>query len=100
MSYRVVVEPAALEDIAEAYAWLAERDPDAAFRWLTGLSQVRDPLSEMPRRFLKWDYPGRSGEVCRMIYGRGRNRYRVVYLIEGDTVSILSVRHAARRERR
>jgi plasmid stabilization system protein ParE len=97
VTYDVVVEPAANADIARAYRWLAARNPAAAERWLEGLTAVRDSLSQLPARHrVVAGASGRHG-VRRLIYGRGRSRYHVFYVIQGTTVRILRLRHAARR---
>jgi plasmid stabilization system protein ParE len=97
VTYDVIVEPAALADIARAYRWLAARNTAAAERWLEGLTAVRDSLSQFPARHRAVaGATGRQG-VRRLIYGRGRSKYHVFYVIQGTTVRILRLRHAARR---
>jgi plasmid stabilization system protein ParE len=97
MTYRVIVLPAAEWDIANAVAWIAERSPVAAARWREGIHQAMSTLSEMPSRCsVAGDDFGSEVIVRQLFYGRGRNRYRILFTVKGDTVQILRVRHGAR----
>jgi plasmid stabilization system protein ParE len=96
-TYRVVVEPQALEEIADAYQWIASHSPAAAVRWFNGLTAARDSLRQYPARCPV--VAGRNGsgsEIRQLLYGRRRNRYRMLFAVRGDTVHILRVIHGAR----
>jgi len=97
MSYRVVVLPGAEAEIANTVAWIAEDSPLAAARWLEGIRQAVDSLSEMPSRCpVAGDEFGTEVVVRQLLYGRRRNRYRILFTVKGDTVQVLRVRHGAR----
>jgi hypothetical protein len=36
-----------------------------------------------------------SQEIRQLLYGKGRGRYRVLFTISGNTVSVLHIRHSA-----
>ncbi len=40
MHCRVVVEPEAIEDIGNAYLWIAMHSPAAAVKWFNGLTKA------------------------------------------------------------
>ena len=95
--YRVVVEPEALEDIADAYQWIANHSPAAAVRWFNGLTGARDSLQRYPSRCAVVSVMSEAdSKVRQLLYGRRRNRYRLLFTIRGDSVHILRVIHGAR----
>ena len=71
MSYRVVVEPRADNDIEAAFLWIAARAPENDFFEI---------------------------EIRQLFYGKRIGRYRILFTIERDNVHILHVRHGARRQ--
>jgi len=96
-AYRVVVQPQALEDIADAYQWIANHSPMAATKWFNGLTGARDSLHRQPARCPVIPGVSQSGrEVRQLLYGRRRHRYRILFTIRDDTVLILRVLHGAR----
>ena len=96
-TYRVVVEPEALEDIAAAYQWIADYSPAAAANWFNGLTSARDSLRRYPARCAVVSGASHAGtEIRQLLYGRRRNRYRLLFTIRGDSIHILRVIHGAR----
>ena len=53
-------------------------------------------LQDKPRRcpLVKENY-STSEEIRQILYGKSRNKYRVVFAIREDTVHILYIRHSA-----
>ncbi|MGH6905146.1 MAG: type II toxin-antitoxin system RelE/ParE family toxin [Geminicoccaceae bacterium] len=97
MTYRVIILPSAESGIAEAVSWIAEHSPVAAARWLEGIRRAIDALGEMPSRCpVARDGFGPDIVVRQLFYGRRRNRYRILFTVQEDTVQILHVRHGAR----
>ena len=96
-TYRVIVEPRALEEIADAYQWIANHSPAAALKWFNGLTEVRDSLRQYPARCpVVAGRPGSGSEIRQLLYGRRWNRYRMLFTVRGDTVHILRIIHGAR----
>ncbi|GAA6616200.1 type II toxin-antitoxin system RelE/ParE family toxin [Scytonema sp. NUACC26] len=93
---------------------VAEAEADAAFlsmsqvtslkyanRWYAGLLKAIECLSEMPKRYsLARENKYFSKEIRQLLYGKGRNSYRVLFtIVEGEevsTVRILHIRHSAK----
>jgi plasmid stabilization system protein ParE len=50
VKYRVIVQPDAEAELAEAFAWLHDRAPANAERWLRGLYDAVESLEMMPNR--------------------------------------------------
>ena len=106
MIYRIDISEAAEAEIDAAYLWISRRSPDWAGRWHMGLLQAIESLSEMPGRCpLARERANFDQEVRQLLYGRGRNAYRILFAIhegEGEdwepTVRVLHVRHGAQRE--
>jgi plasmid stabilization system protein ParE len=97
MRYRVVVEPEAMEDIGNAYLWIAAHSPAAAVRWFNGLTAARDSLQQVPRRCpVVPELSAPTLEIRKLLYGRRRNVYQILFTIREDTAHILHVRHGAR----
>jgi plasmid stabilization system protein ParE len=97
MEYRVEVTEVAAAEIDSAYEWIKERAPDAAETWYDGLMAALSSLRHHPRRcarVLTTDLE--KSEIRQLIYGRRRGRYSVLFMIHGDTVEVLRVRHGAR----
>jgi plasmid stabilization system protein ParE len=96
MSFQVILRPRARADIAATVAWLAGTNPAAAARWRTGLLRIIENLETDPNRYAVADKAADlSVDLRQLLYGRRRNVYRVLFTIEGQTVNVLRVRHAA-----
>ena len=98
MSFIVQVHPAAVVSIREAHAWIAERSQEAAERWLNGLEEAILSLRDFPTRCgLAPEHKQLKFELRQFIYGKHSGRYRVLFVVRGNAVHILEVRHGARR---
>ncbi|MDB5307272.1 MAG: plasmid stabilization system [Gemmataceae bacterium] len=96
MAFTVVFRPRARADIAAAVTYHARQSPSTASRWRTGLLRVIATLEADPNRYPQADEAGDLGvDLREYLYGRGRNVYRFLFSIDGETVSVLRVRHAA-----
>jgi plasmid stabilization system protein ParE len=100
MAYRVETSLSALNDADEAYQWLHRQSPQAAVRWLNGLEETIQTLSNNPQRCsLAPESDEMKEEIRQLLYGKRRNVYRILFRIRGDLVTVLYIRHAARRYR-
>ena len=97
MKYRVVVTARANADAVEAFRWLAERSPTAAARWYAGLEKAVAKLDQNPERHsIAEDESEQVGFTMRqLLHGRRRGVYRLLFSIEGETVTLHFVRHGA-----
>ena len=98
MKYQIVFTWRARADALDAFRWIAERSPTAATRWYAGLEKAIASLEKTPRRHpIAEDESEQLGiELHQMLYGRRRGIHRILFSIEGDTVTIHYVRHSAR----
>ena len=95
MAYLVKVSLRATNDLAEISVYIQADISDRANAWFTGLEAAIAGLAEMPRRCVQ--LPDRPG-IRRLLYGTGRNTYRIFFRIDEKQrrVLVLRVRHGAR----
>jgi plasmid stabilization system protein ParE len=95
--YRVIVEMAARQDIAQAHLWIAERSPDAAERWFNGLYDTIGSLELFPERCpLAPEGVFLNLQIREIFHGRRQHKYRILFTVVEDVVHVLHVRHGAR----
>jgi toxin ParE1/3/4 len=97
VTYRVVFTARARADAVEQFRYLVQRSPAAAGRWYTGLEKAITKLSSMPERHpIAEDETEQLGiNLRQMLYGRRPGVYRILFSVEGDTVTVHYVRHSA-----
>jgi plasmid stabilization system protein ParE len=96
MAFEVIFRPRADADITAAVTWLARHNAAAAARWRTGLFRIVENLETNPNRYPIADEAVDLGlELRELLYGRRRSVYRILFTIEGETVNVLRIRHAA-----
>ena len=94
MNYRVVVTAEADRNVDEIYGWIAERSPQGAAHWFAAFLEAVDSLIVEPERHpLAPESTHFSKAVRQLLFKtrRGR-RYRVLFNVEGTTVSVVYVR--------
>ena len=84
MKYRVVLQPGAEAEIAEAFDYLYARAPEAAERWLRGLYAAVGTLETFPLRcgFARENDAFRE-EIRQLLYGKRQHKYRVLFAVRG-----------------
>ena len=96
MTFRVVVQPGATQDLRTAAAWIARDSPIHAQEWLNGIEQAIASLSELPNRCpLAPEHDAFDVPIRQLMHGQ----YRVIFTVVTDAneVWVLHVRHGARR---
>jgi plasmid stabilization system protein ParE len=77
---------------------MAQTDLAPAKRWFNGLFAALQSLEDLPERCPIAPEAATHGlNVRQLLYGRSPMVYRILYAVEGDSVYILHIRHAARR---
>ena len=100
MNYRIEISSIAEAEADKAFLRLSQISSHAkASQWYSGLLDAIASLSQMPKRCpLARENEHFSQELRQLLYGRGRNSYRVIFtILEGQeisTVRILHIRHA------
>ena len=98
MIYKVVLTDRAARDLDEAYRWYADRAAETAGCWYNGFLDALNSLANHPERCpLAAESRKLAIEIRQLVYGRQRS-YRALFLMRGQTVTVLHIRHTARRE--
>jgi len=94
MTYQVKLTTYAKSEIESIYLWQKKYDRNYADSWFRGLMNTIATLQEKPLRcaFAR-ENDDFMEEIRQLIYGKGSNRYRIIFVIEGNLVHILSIRH-------
>lgn len=96
MAFQVRVTQTAKAEIDTAYSWLIERNPVYADKWFRELMDSIATLQEKPLRCaLALENDALTEEIHQLIYGKSRNKYRILFVIREDTVFVLHVRHSS-----
>ena len=88
---KIVWQPLALERVNEIIDLIARERPLAAEKWAVGLFELVERLEQSPRRGRVVPEVGRE-QIRELLY---RN-HRVIYRMDSDAVSVLTVRYARR----
>lgn len=102
MAYKVIVQPRAEVDIAEAYAFIVERGaPEAASRWYRNIkAQIQNLADYASQGGLAPEAEKLGFEIRQVHYGKRTGIYRIIFRLveESNEVHVLAVRHGARKE--
>jgi plasmid stabilization system protein ParE len=95
MSYRVLIQPSAFQDIETAYRWMCNNiSADIANQWYYELQDAIGSLQEFPNRCAKAPESEAIGREVRQLWVGKRRGYRILFVVEQNTVFILHVRHS------
>ena len=98
MRYAVRFQPAAVEDLDDAYQRAAKNAPVAATRWLERFHTALQTLDHNPQRCpLAWENDKSELTLRQYLFGKRPNVFRVIYTIQDETVWVLRIRRAQRR---
>ena len=96
--YQIIIQPEAQKAIEDAYFWFSNISHQKARTWLEGLYKSILSLEKMPSRCsLAFENEFFYQEIRQLIYGKGRNAYRIIFTIVDDNVQIIFVRDTAQK---
>ena len=101
MTYRIEIASVAQAEADRAFLRLSQSTSlNAAKEWYSGLLNAIGSLAQMPKRCsLAREDKHFSQEIRQLLYGKGRNMYRVLFTILDDQdpalVRVLHIRHAS-----
>lgn len=97
MTHSVIATRRAQADVRDKLRWqTTNRSPGTAERWFQRFETARNSLIENPDRCPPAEEADELGQHVRQLLFRfGSSVYRLVFTIEGETVVIHRVRHAA-----
>ena len=85
---RIIWSPLSLERVAEIADYIARDNLTAAEKWVDGIFRSVEPLKDLPK--LGRIVPEIERDDFREII---KGNYRIIYRVEPEQVSILTVRH-------
>jgi plasmid stabilization system protein ParE len=92
MSFRVVVEREAEEDMKAAAQWIAQYSSDKATLWYFDATEAIESLENFPARCPLAPESRKFGaEIRHLIFGK----YRILFIIEDEIVYVIRIRHQA-----
>ncbi len=94
MAFQVRLTQTAKAEIDTAYSWL-RRNLVYADKWFRELMNTIATLQEKPLRCVAPENDALAEEIRQLIYGKSRNKYRILFAIREDTVFVLHVRHSS-----
>ncbi|MGI0479651.1 type II toxin-antitoxin system RelE/ParE family toxin [Geminocystis sp. CENA526] len=101
MEYKIDISSLAQSEADKAFLFMLKvSSPENARYWYEGLLKAIFSLSTMPKRcVLARENDYFSQEIRQLIYGKGKNCYRILFTILEDdkspTVRILHIRHVS-----
>jgi plasmid stabilization system protein ParE len=97
MARTVLLRPGAYADIREITRFISQNvSPTSATRWQARIETAIGQLATEAERYPQADEAADLGiDLREMLHDRRPHVYRILYLFDDDTVSILRVRHAA-----
>jgi toxin ParE1/3/4 len=96
MSRRVIIDPEADRDIEEEFNYLADRNMDAALRFLQATTDTFEKLAEMPGMGSLRQFKNPKLAGVRMWPIKGFENYLVFYLTTEESIKVVRVLHGAR----
>jgi plasmid stabilization system protein ParE len=97
MTYRVIVTPAAEDDLRTAYRYISREAPVAAREWIRRARRSAKSLAHRPERCpLAPESASFEQPIRELFFGSGnRGTYRFLFVMLEQTVYILHVRHGS-----
>jgi plasmid stabilization system protein ParE len=101
MEYKIEISSLAESEADQAFLWILKTSsPEKARQWYKELLKTIFSLSKMPKRCpLARENNYFSLEIRQLLYGNGRQSYRILFTIleqeKSPTVRILHIRHAS-----
>lgn len=98
MSFRILVQKHAWNDLQSAYGLACSRAPVQALKWLERFERALQTLDQRPERCaLAREHRKIGLELREFLFGKRPYVFRVLFIIDGDAVRILRIRRAQRR---
>jgi plasmid stabilization system protein ParE len=96
MTFRVNITARARRDVERVVNAVRTKAPINAARWHARIRTSFRKLTYLPTRFGLCDEADDLGlEIREYVFGKRQGAFRVVYIIDGQTVHILRVVHAS-----
>ncbi len=91
MSYQVVIDEEAEQEMKEAAHWIAQHAPETAALWYFDIAKAIESLQDSPARCpLAPESRTFGDDIRQLIFGK----YRILFVIDDEVVRVLRVRHS------
>jgi plasmid stabilization system protein ParE len=100
MTYLVIIQPQAERAIQNQARWLVEQSNSAtiALKWVRSIRKKIDTLKSTPLRCpVDADSKAYGEEVRLLLHGKRHKQFRILFIVRGEVVYIVAIRHAAQR---
>jgi hypothetical protein len=98
MSYRVRLAIRAIRDAAATISFIRRKSGRSAMRWHAALVEAVLSLEDHPERCELAPEAEMLGiELRQRLFGKRRNVYRILFIVVGQVVNVVHIRHAARK---
>lgn len=99
MSYRILLTARFTRHLIEMGDYIALDSSSKASRWVSEVEKKVMQLDVFPeaQRYAR-ENERYSIELRQLVFGRGRNKYRVIFTVKSKEVIVLDIRHGARDE--
>lgn len=96
MEFQVRLTRNAKLEIELAYLWFKNVNPAYADTWFRDLMDAIATLQDKPQRCTKArENDNFTQEIRQLIYGKSRNKYRIIFTTQENIVYVLYVRHSS-----
>ena len=94
MTYKIILQPGAADDVERIIDYLAERSSEGAVAWRTAWYDVLDRLRQLPESFPHAPESSyHDDDIRHALFKTRRGRtYRALFVIVFDTVHVIHVR--------
>ncbi|MEH2230300.1 MAG: type II toxin-antitoxin system RelE/ParE family toxin [Nostoc sp.] len=95
MSYQVLIQPTAFQEIETSYRWMCDNlSAEIANNWYYELQDAIASLQEFPNRCSIAPESSVIGREIRQLWVGKQRKYRVLFVVEENVVAILHVRNS------
>jgi plasmid stabilization system protein ParE len=97
MPFEVDIMFRAKIDVVETIDWLKRRSPQSAASWRSLLEKQLQTLEDRPQRCaLAAEAADLGIEIRELLFGKRRNIYRILFVVQSNRVKVLRIRHSLR----
>ena len=98
MAKRVVFTKRFSQHLKSICDYIALESPKNALTWLERLESKLERIGEFPEAHpLARENADHKIELRQMMFGKGRNKYRVIFTVKENDVVVLDIRHGTRK---
>lgn len=95
MNYQVIIQPTAFQEIENSYRWMCDNlNPEVAHNWYYQLEDAIESLKKFPNRCSVAPESTKLGREIRQLWVGENRKYRVLFVVEENLVSIIHVHHS------